>query len=82
MTLYVLSGVARMKQFQRLLHVFSKTGKWPWFCRVYAMLCNVCKNMNLRVFIYVSALICSSSIVLLNSYGSIEFICQYNDIDV
>ena len=38
--------------------------------------------MNLCVFIYVSALICSSSVVLLNSYGSIEFICQYNDIDV
>ena len=39
-------------------------------------------NMNLCVFIYVSALICSSSIVLLKSYSSIEFIFQYNDIDV
>ena len=56
-TLYILSGVAREKQFQ-LLYSRLKTGKW--FCRdMYAPLRNVCKNMNFCVFI-----ICSSSIVL------------------
>ena len=82
MTLYVLSGhgVARMKQFQHLCSPRQGNG-----FVVYAPLCNVCKNMmNLCVFIYVhvSALIISSSIVLLNSYSSIEYICQHNDIDV
>ena len=64
----ILSGVARMKQLcsRRQGNGFV----------VYASLCNVCKNMNLCVFIYVSALISSSSIVLLNSYSSIEFICR------
>ena len=59
MTLYELSGVARVKQFQRLCSPRQGNG-----LVVYAPLCNVCKNMNLCVFIYVSALICSSSIVL------------------
>ena len=48
MTLYVLSGVARVKQFQRLCYQRQGNG-----FVVYAPLCNVCKNMNFCVFIYV-----------------------------
>ena len=79
MTLYVLSGVARVEQFQHLCSRRQGNG-----FVAYAPLCNVCKNMNLcvHVYLYVSALICSSSIVLLNFHSSIEFTCQYNDIDV
>ena len=43
----VLSGVARVKQFQRLCSQRQGNG-----FVVYAPFCNVCKNMNFCVFIY------------------------------